>query len=32
MAFCVLSDWKQYPVLNVPFDSLGLHPDAAAAH
>jgi D-alanyl-D-alanine dipeptidase len=23
-------DWKEYPILNVPFENLGLHPDAAA--
>ena len=22
-------DWKEYPILNVPFENLGLHPDAA---
>jgi D-alanyl-D-alanine dipeptidase len=25
-------DWSQYPILNIPFENLGLHPDAAAAH
>ena len=25
-------DWKAYPILNVPFEKLGLHPDAGAAH
>ncbi|HEX8878907.1 MAG TPA: M15 family metallopeptidase [Candidatus Acidoferrum sp.] len=23
-------DWKEYPILNVPFENLGLHPDVAA--
>ena len=25
-------DWKEYPILNVPFESLGLHADVGAAH
>ncbi len=25
-------DWKAYPILNVPFENLGLHPNAGAAH
>jgi D-alanyl-D-alanine dipeptidase len=25
-------DWKEYPILNVPFENLGLHADVGAAH